>query len=115
MRTTEGPDARGLAALILGASLLGFAAMLVRWATPAGPLAVGFYRMAIALPFVAWLARGTGRPLTGRARFWALIAATFLGFLGFGTVLPALAPHVRYDLGGSDRTVGFVKIGRAHV
>ncbi len=41
-------------------------------------------------------------------RFWCLIAATFLGFLGFGTVLPALAPHVRNDLGGSDRTVGFV-------
>lgn len=41
-------------------------------------------------------------------RFWCLIAATFLGFLGFGTVLPALAPHVRHDLGGSDRTVGFV-------
>lgn len=70
----EGPDARGLAALILGASLLGFAAMLVRWAAPAGPLAVGFYRMAFALPLVAWMARGTGRPATGRARFWALIA-----------------------------------------
>lgn len=41
-------------------------------------------------------------------RFWCIIAATFLGFLGFGTVLPALAPHVRHDLGGSDRTVGFV-------
>jgi MFS family permease len=41
-------------------------------------------------------------------RFWCLIGATFLGFLGFGTVLPALAPHVRLDLGGSDRTVGFV-------
>lgn len=41
-------------------------------------------------------------------RFWALIGATFLGFLGMGTVLPALAPHVRYDLGGSDLTVGFV-------
>jgi MFS family permease len=41
-------------------------------------------------------------------RFWCLIAATFLGFLGFGTVLPGLAPHVRHDLGGSDRTVGFV-------
>ena len=41
-------------------------------------------------------------------RFWALIGATFLGFVGMGTVLPALAPHVRYDLGGSDRTVGFV-------
>jgi len=30
-----------------------------------------------------------------------LIAATFLGFLGFGSVLPGLAPHVRHDLGGS--------------
>src|ERR1700683_2217583 len=44
--------------------------------------------------------------MTGR--FWWLIAATFLGFLGFGSVLPGLAPHVRHDLGGSDRTVGFV-------
>jgi len=42
------------------------------------------------------------------ARFWALIGATFLGFLGIGTVLPGLAPHVRHDLGGSDQTVGFV-------
>ena len=42
------------------------------------------------------------------ARFWALIGATFLGFLGIGTVLPGLAPHVRYVLGGSDQTVGFV-------
>ena len=42
------------------------------------------------------------------ARFWALIGATFLGFLGIGTVLPALAPHIRRDLGGSDQTVGFV-------
>lgn len=70
----EMPDPRGLAALILGASLLGFAAMLVRWAAPAGPLAVGFYRMAIALPFVAWMAQGTGRADTGRARFWAMTA-----------------------------------------
>jgi MFS family permease len=42
------------------------------------------------------------------ARFWLLICATFLGFLGMGTVLPAMAPHVRYDLGGTDRTVGWV-------
>jgi MFS family permease len=41
-------------------------------------------------------------------RFWRLISATFLGFLGFGSVLPGLAPHIRHDLGGSDRTVGFV-------
>src|SRR5437016_4689287 len=42
------------------------------------------------------------------ARFWFLIGATFLGFLGIGTVLPAMAPHVRHDLGGSDQTVGIV-------
>src|SRR5580693_24036 len=47
-------------------------------------------------------------PTSLPARFWCLIAATFLGFLGFGTVLPGLAPHVRHDLGGSDRTVGFI-------
>lgn len=41
-------------------------------------------------------------------RFWAVIASTFLGFIGMGAVLPALAPHVRHDLGGSDQTVGFV-------
>src|SRR5216683_5925852 len=42
------------------------------------------------------------------SRFWFLIGATFLGFLGIGTVLPGLAPHVQRDLGGSDQTVGFV-------
>lgn len=42
------------------------------------------------------------------ARFWTLVAATFLGFLGIGAVLPALAPHVYRDLGGSKQTVGFV-------
>src|SRR5437868_7224708 len=42
------------------------------------------------------------------AKFWTLIAATFLAFLGIGTVLPGMALHVRHDLGGSDQTVGFV-------
>jgi MFS family permease len=41
-------------------------------------------------------------------QFWSVGGATFLGFLGIGTVLPGLAPHVRQDLGGSDETVGFV-------
>jgi MFS family permease len=41
-------------------------------------------------------------------QFWAVAAATFLGFLGIATVLPELGPHVRNDLGGSDETVGFV-------
>lgn len=50
-------------------------------------------------------------PLSARgfsAQFWALVGATFLGFLGIGTVLPLLAPHIRYDLGGSDQDVGLV-------
>jgi MFS family permease len=42
------------------------------------------------------------------ARFWLLICATFLGFLGMGTVLPELGPHVRHDLGGSDQVIGWV-------
>lgn len=42
------------------------------------------------------------------ARFWALIGATFLGFLGIGTVLPLMGPHIRHDLGRSDQVVGFV-------
>src|ERR1700693_5034889 len=47
------------------------------------------------------------RPPLG-AGFWALIGATFLGFLGIGTARPAIGPHVRHDLGGSDQSVGFV-------
>lgn len=42
------------------------------------------------------------------AKFWAIVGATFLGFLGIGTVLPGLGPHIRHDLGGTDQTVGFV-------
>jgi len=49
-----------------------------------------------------------GSPGRLSARFWALIGATFLGFLGIGTVLPLIGPHVRHDLGGSDQTVGLV-------
>ena len=41
-------------------------------------------------------------------RFWLLISAIFLGFLGIGTVLPALGPHVKHDLRGSDQAVGAV-------
>ncbi len=50
-------------------------------------------------------------PLSSRgfsAQLWALVGATFLGFLGIGTVLPMLAPHIRYDLKGTDQDVGLV-------
>lgn len=41
-------------------------------------------------------------------RFWTVISATFLGFIGVGAILPQLGPHVRVDLGASDFTVGLI-------
>src|SRR2546430_2241625 len=48
----------------------------------------------------------SARSLSGQ--FWALVGATFLGFLGIGTVLPLLSPHIRYRLHGNDQDVGLV-------
>ncbi|MFL6464342.1 MAG: MFS transporter [Bryobacteraceae bacterium] len=56
---------------------------------------------------VHWLEMGLSESGFG-SRFWSLVGITFLGFLGIGTVLPGLAPHVKHDLGGSDQTVGWV-------
>ena len=36
-----------------------------------------------------------------------VVAATFLGFLGIGAILPVLGTHVRHDLGQSDVVLGF--------
>ena len=47
-------------------------------------------------------------------QFWALVGATFLGFLGIGTVLPQLAPHVRYDLHGTDQGSEALSCHTAH-
>lgn len=76
----ENPSARGLAAVLLGAALLGFAAVLVRWAVAGGAtdVTVGFYRMALALPGIWLLARREGGLGDGPGRLWALAAgATF--------------------------------------
>ena len=70
----------GLGALLLGAGLLGFAAIFVRWAAPASPLVIGFYRMLFALPGVlalVLLERGehASEPAgIGRAPVWAVAA-----------------------------------------
>jgi len=71
---SEQARSRGLAAVVLGASLLGFAAMLVRWSAPAGPLVIGFYRMVFALPLVTWMGWRTRRAGARPARGWALLA-----------------------------------------
>lgn len=70
----EQADARGVTAVLLGACLLGFAAMLVRWSSPAGPLVIGFYRMLFALPLVLVMAWREHRPGGGAGRGWALLA-----------------------------------------
>ncbi|HEX9080849.1 MAG TPA: DMT family transporter [Holophagaceae bacterium] len=70
----DGNGTPGVAAVFAGAALLGFAALFVRWAEPAGPLVIGFYRMLFALPFVAWMGWRVRRPGAGAARGWALLA-----------------------------------------
>lgn len=53
---------RAFLAVLAGALLLGFSAIFVRWAQEAEPAAIGFYRMAIALPLTLLLAWRTQDP-----------------------------------------------------
>src|SRR5262245_35790547 len=60
------PDrGRALTALVIGAIIIGAAPVLVRLAN-AGPVAVGFWRLALSLPFLALISlrpsNGLGRP-----------------------------------------------------
>ena len=78
-------DPRGLGAVLLGAAILGFAAIFVKWSAAGGAtaLTVGFYRMLFALPGTWLLARATGDVAGDPAgRRWALVAgALFFGDL----------------------------------
>lgn len=74
------PPSRAFAALIAGNAALAFGPWLVRLADT-GPLAAGFWRLALALPFLALgvlLARQTLPPLGRRA--WGVIALAGLFF-----------------------------------
>lgn len=66
---------KGLPALLLGASLLGFSAIFVKWTLPASPLMVGFYRMCFALPAVCLLhlCRSMPSPQRWRGVPWAIL------------------------------------------
>ncbi|MBS1766169.1 MAG: DMT family transporter [Acidobacteria bacterium] len=82
---TTGPTSRGMTALLSGALLLGFAAIFTKFAERGGalPLAIGFYRMLSALPFIILLAflskEGWGE---ARHRRWAILAGLlFVGDL----------------------------------
>lgn len=73
-------------ALLSGALLLGFAAVFVRWSQAAGPMATGFYRMALALgpvAFLAFVAPGAS-PAPGqsgvRGQRWAVLGGLCFTF-----------------------------------
>jgi drug/metabolite transporter (DMT)-like permease len=67
---------RATAAILSGATLLGFSAIFVKWAVAGGAtaLTVGFYRMLVALPGAWLLARRSGSLGAARGRSWALAA-----------------------------------------
>ena len=74
--TTLSPSSRGLLTVLVGASLLGFAAVFVKWGLLGGasPLTIGLYRMLFALPGVYWLVRRDGRLGLGTGAAWGLLA-----------------------------------------
>lgn len=71
---------------VLGAALLGFAGIFVKWSAPASPVMVGFYRMLFALPallLLAWRSperAGIAPEAKRRGTGWAIFAG--LCFIG---------------------------------
>ena len=80
------PHAFAFAALLVGSSLLAFGPWLVRLAG-VGPVAAGFWRLALALPFLFVIARLTRQPVHWPGRKLALLTA-LAGFF-FATDLAA--------------------------
>jgi drug/metabolite transporter (DMT)-like permease len=104
-QTPAGPRWQALAALVFGACVIGFSGILVRLTTT-GPAAAGFWRLAVALPLLALIARrstgGLGRP-SRLAMVAGVMFALDLGFWHYGirytsvasaTVLSNLTPVV---------------------
>ena len=103
--TQPGPRWQALAVLVLGAGIIGLAAILVRL-SDAGPTATGVWRLVFATPLLALMTARTGG-FGGAPSKWALLAGLFfaldLGFWHYGiqytsvanaTVLPNLTPVV---------------------
>lgn len=72
------------AALLAGNAALAFGPWMVRLADT-GPIAAGFWRLALALPFLWLLARSAGQPV--RIPRWPLLVAIGLGALFFAADL----------------------------
>ena len=76
MTNLEAGKRHGPAAILVGATLLGFSAIFVKWAVAGGAtaLTVGFYRMLFALPGAMMLVRRTSSLGPPRGRAWAAAA-----------------------------------------
>lgn len=78
-QTTPGAHRLAFAALLAGNVALAFGPWLVRLADT-GPIAAGFWRLALAVPFLLLLARATGQHWPrGRALSLPLVAGVVLG------------------------------------
>lgn len=88
-----------LAALLAGNVALALGPWLVRLADT-GPVAAGFWRLFLALPFLALLARANRQPLTGIPR--RTLALVALGSLAFGL-----------DLASWHIGIGLTRLGNA--
>jgi len=96
---------QAVAALVFGACVIGFSAVLVRL-TGTGPAAAGFWRLGFALPLLAIITRRASGPLGRPSKIAALVGLMFaldLGFWHYGikytsvanaTVLSNLTPVV---------------------
>lgn len=73
-------------ALLLGNATLAFGALLVRF-SDTGPVATGFWRLAIAAPFLLILARQFGQPIGGLP--WKTLGMVIIGGLFFAADIAA--------------------------
>jgi drug/metabolite transporter (DMT)-like permease len=60
-RAAPPPTGRAVGAVVLGALGIAFSAIFVRWALPAPPVVTAFYRMLLALPWLAAIVAIGGR------------------------------------------------------
>lgn len=92
-------SARHLVALLTANAALAFGPWLVRL-SDSGPIAAGFWRLALPLPLIIGLALGTGQRLTGFGR-------------GAALAVVAAAAMFAFDLGAWHIGIGLTRLGNA--
>ena len=90
---TGTPHPYAFAALLIGSTALAFGPWLVRLAD-VGPVAAGFWRLALALPFLFVIARMTGQPVHWPGR----VSVALIALAGFFFAADLAAWHVGIHL-----------------